>query len=307
MLQSRFSRVVAVVLAFALLVATPVPVGAQRVHVGVGVGWGYPGWGYPGWGWGPGWGYGPYWGWGPYWGGPWGWGGWGWPGPYYDYPSYAEARILIVPKEAEVFVDGYRAGIVDDFDGFLQRLNVWPGDHEITLFLEGYKTEHHKLYFNDGTTASIKGTMEKLAAGEKSEPPPVPAPREERRGRGGRGGRGSGSGDANASMQTQTQSQSTRPRVEPRETTVTVQQEPVRYGGVSIKVQPADAVVQIDEQTWTIPADPSSPGSEARLNVQLAVGRHEVAIRKEGFATYTETVLIRAGATLTLNVSLTKK
>ena len=227
-------------------------------------------------------------------------GGWGYPGPYYNEFPYAQARIQIVPKDAEVFVDGYRAGTVDDFDGVLQRLNVWPGEHVVTLFLEGYKTEHHKLYFNDGTTANLKGSMEKLAAGEKSEPPPQPAPREEqpRRGRGGRGGRGGGNADHAQPAQTQPQQ---RPQPLPMDVPIEVKPEAAKFGGVSIKVQPADAQIQIDDQVW-----PGTTG-DARLNVQLPTGRHKVAIRKEGFTTYTEDVLIRAGGTLTLNISLTKK
>ena len=284
------------ILVFTLVLAAPATVAAQRVHIGVGVGWGYPGWG---WGY-PGWGYGPYWGmgWGPYWGGPWGWGpGWGWPGPYYNEYPYAEARILITPKSAEVFVDGYRAGIVDNFDGILQRLNVWPGEHVVTLFLEGYKTENHRMYFNDGTTAKLTGTMEKLGAGEKSEPPPQPAPRKEpQRSQSTRPRVGDPAPDAySQTQQPPTQSQ--------REPQVVVQQEPapVKFGGVSIKVLPVDAEIQIDDQVW------SSPTGDARLNVQLQTGRHHIAIRKEGFTSYGEDVLIRAGATLTLNISLTKK
>ena len=34
----------------------------------------------------------------------------------------------------------YYAGIVDDFDGFFQRLTLPPGQHDITLYLEGYRT-----------------------------------------------------------------------------------------------------------------------------------------------------------------------
>ena len=292
-----------VVLAFVLLFGNATPASAQRVIIGVGGGWGWgPGWGY---GYGPYWGYG---GWGPYWGGPWGWGpGWGYPGYYWDYP-YAQARIQITPKNAEVFVDGYRAGTVDDFDGVLQRLNVWPGEHELTIFLDGYKTEHHRMYFNDGTTANLKGTLEKLGAGEKSEPPPQPAPREERQQQPQARGRGSiplqspGYVDPR-DPQSQQSAQNQAPPPQPRraEPTVEVQPEPVRFGGVSIKVEPGDAKVLIDEQAWA----PS--GGDARLNVQLQAGRHHVQITKEGFTPYSEDVLIRPGATLTLNVVLTKK
>src|SRR5215813_460432 len=61
------------------------------------------------------------------------------PYPYY-YPVYfrpeADVRVLATPKQAEVYVDGYYAGIVDDFNGVFQRLHVAPGDHAITLHLE---------------------------------------------------------------------------------------------------------------------------------------------------------------------------
>lgn len=249
------------------------PALAQRGHphgrgpvVSVGVGWG---WGYP---------WGPYGAWGPW--GPWG--GWGYP-YYYDYQPYASARIQVLPKEAEVFVDGYRAGIVDDFDGTFQRLNVWPGEHEITLYLEGYKTERHLMYLSQGTTANLKGTLEKLAAGEKSEPPPQPAPRTQ--------------------MQAARQPQQRTPPAQQYEPPQPppAQEQPARFGGVSIKVVPADAEILIDEHTWT------GPAGDQRLNIQLASGRHHVEVRKQGYETYVEDVLIRPGATLTLNVSLTRK
>ena len=44
-----------------------------------------------------------------------------------------------------------------------------------------------------------------------------------------------------------------------------------------------------------------------RLAVELSPGRHHIEVRKDGFVTYEEDVLIRSGATLTLNVSLTKR
>ncbi len=257
-----------------------------RVTVGVGVGWGY--------GYGRGYGYGP---WGPYgaWGygyGPWGpygpWGGWGgpWGCCYYDY-MYASARIEMQPKEAkaaEVFVDGYKAGIVEDFDGTFQRLNLWPGEHQITLFLEGYATQNHLVYMAQGTTTKIKGAMEKLPAGVKSEPPPQPAPPDEQQ-----------------QPQYGQQPRSQQGQQQPPQTQMTVQQAPVQFGAMSIKVLPDDAVIAIDNQIWT------GPTGDQRLNVQVASGRHHVEVRKDGFVTYAEDVLIRPGATLTLNVNLSKK
>jgi hypothetical protein len=38
------------------------------------------------------------------------------------------------PEEAAVYVDGFYAGIVDDFDGVFQKLLLPPGDHTIVLY-----------------------------------------------------------------------------------------------------------------------------------------------------------------------------
>src|SRR5947207_10008040 len=103
------------------------------------------------------------------------WGPYGYP-PYRGYRMDAGAslRLEVKPKEAEVYVDGYYAGIVDDFDGTFQRLSVTPGEHEIELFLDGYRTVHQKLYVTPRKTLNVKYSMEPLAAGEQPEPRPQP-------------------------------------------------------------------------------------------------------------------------------------
>jgi len=113
------------------------------------------------------------------WFGPWG--PW-YPAPYaygyYPYygPPEADLRLLVKPNKAEVYVDGYFAGIVDEFDGFFQRLHVPPGQHEITLRLEGYLTVHQKLYLPVNTTYKLHYNMEPLRPGETTEPAPSPPP-----------------------------------------------------------------------------------------------------------------------------------
>lgn len=112
------------------------------------------------------------WGWGP------GWGGWGFPGMYPPFGAGwggmmgGSARLQITPKQAEVYVDGYLAGSVDDFDGFFQRLDVAPGEHELTIFLEGYETITQKLLFQPGETLDIRQRMTPLAPGASSGPRP---------------------------------------------------------------------------------------------------------------------------------------
>lgn len=101
------------------------------------------------------------------------------PGPY-PYGSYrymspeAELKVQVTPKEASVYVDGYFAGTVDEFDGAFQRLRVLPGQHEIVVYLEGYRSIKEKLYLGPNTSRKLERAMEKLAPGEPNEPKPEP-------------------------------------------------------------------------------------------------------------------------------------
>ncbi|MEP7116504.1 MAG: hypothetical protein ABI880_02910 [Acidobacteriota bacterium] len=55
---------------------------------------------------------------------------------YYAIPqgfAYGSVRIVDAPRDAQVFVDGYYAGVVDDYDGVFQRLNMEPGSHHIEV------------------------------------------------------------------------------------------------------------------------------------------------------------------------------
>jgi hypothetical protein len=193
--------------------------------------------------------------------------------PPYGYRTFygpelavSSLRVQATPREAQVFVDGYVAGEVDDFDGIFQRLRLRPGPHEITVYLDGYRTERRALYFSPGTDQTVRLTLEPLRAGEVSEPPPPPSDPPDLRDR-----------------------QQTRPPAP----------QPVAYyGALSIAVQPADAEVIVDGQPWTMPAE------QGRLVIRLAEGRHTIEVRKEGYATYTETIGIGRDRTLTLNVSL---
>jgi hypothetical protein len=107
----------------------------------------------------------------PFWG-PW--------HPYayaYPYPYALDAgasiRTEVLPKEAEVYVDGYYAGLAGDFDGVFKHLHVVPGGHAITLHLEGFRTVTENVYVRPDSTFKLTMTMERLAAGETSAPVPI--------------------------------------------------------------------------------------------------------------------------------------
>jgi hypothetical protein len=113
----------------------------------------YPGWYYPYW---PSYYYGAYAGWGPYGYGP-------GPGYYSDRTGgdSAALRVLVDPEKAKVYVDGYYAGVADDFDGMFQRLYLTPGRHEVTLKLDGYRTHRMLVYVTPGQTMKIERDLEK--------------------------------------------------------------------------------------------------------------------------------------------------
>jgi hypothetical protein len=230
---------------------------------------------------------------GQYWGGYWGPYGGGWGGywnPYgpYAYPGYydnsGELRLEVTPSEAQVYVDGYFAGIVDDFDGTFQRLRVRPGGHELVLYLKGHRPLRQNLYLGARQTTSIKAQLVPLAAGEVDEPPPQPAPQPEE-------GPGRAAVPANPPEPWRPATQ-TPPDDRPVD-------QGRGFGSLVFRVQPTEAEVLIDGERWQGPADASE-----RLVVQISEGSHRIEIRKEGFAPFTTTVQVRRGETLPLNVSL---
>jgi hypothetical protein len=52
------------------------------------------------------------------------------PYPYAIYPyavgTHGEVKLQVTPKQAEVYVDGFYAGLVDDFDGTFKHLQTTP-------------------------------------------------------------------------------------------------------------------------------------------------------------------------------------
>jgi hypothetical protein len=64
----------------------------------------------------------------------------------YGYRDTGSLRVMVDPDRTRVYVDGYYAGIADDFDGIFQRLHVSPGRHDITLKLEGFRTHRFRVY-----------------------------------------------------------------------------------------------------------------------------------------------------------------
>jgi hypothetical protein len=96
-------------------------------------------------------------------------------GPYLQaVPFTTDIKVQVTPKQADVYVDGYLAGVVGDLGGVLKRLHATPGGHVITVYLEGDRTISKNVYLAPGSTYTLHEAMEKLAPGEVSAPVPAP-------------------------------------------------------------------------------------------------------------------------------------
>jgi hypothetical protein len=210
-------------------------------------------------------------------------------GPWVPYGYYgvndlpASIRIEAEPREAQVFVDGYYAGVVDDFDGASQRLRLAPGGATITLYLEGYRTEQRRLYLPPGVDQRVRLTMQRLAPGERSEPPMAP---------------GDGN-DVQAGDVARAGDQPPPADVPGREPSgERVLTASMRVGILALRIDPADVEVLIDGERWV------GAAGQPLIEIRLAEGRHRLEVRRAGLTTYTQDVLIQRDQTLTLRIEL---
>lgn len=122
----------------------------------------YGNWGYP-YSWGAGYGFAPYWRGGYY----------GYPG-YGYYPGYGAGgyvtgrvsggiRLDLDIRDAAVYVDGYYAGVVDDFDGSLQSVRLEPGPHRIEIEREGFEAVSFEVNVEPGRTITYRTQLRPLA------------------------------------------------------------------------------------------------------------------------------------------------
>ncbi|MEQ1909947.1 MAG: hypothetical protein ABMA15_14050 [Vicinamibacterales bacterium] len=69
---------------------------------------------------------------------------------------YGDVRLMVQPRDAEVYVDGYYAGVVDDFDGVFQRLTIEVGAHQIEIAARGLESQFYDVYVDPSQTTTIR-------------------------------------------------------------------------------------------------------------------------------------------------------
>ena len=242
----------------------------------------------------------------------------GWYDPFYGYPYYSQwyppyygqgyygrgyydlsssLRLQVSPKEAEVFIDGYYAGTVDNFDGVFQRLHLEPGEHDLELFLPGHRSFTQKIYLQPLSTFRVRHAMEPLGAGEAEPLRPVGTPSSS-------AGAPSQAGPVGPGPErpgTERPPARGPQRPAPPRARERAPNAEADFGSIALRVQPGDATITIDGERWDGAQD------QERLVVQLAAGTHNVEIRKDGYRTYITDIIVRRGETTPLNVSLTRQ
>jgi hypothetical protein len=214
----------------------------------------------------------------------------GYPYRYYNVDPGASVKLEVKPKQAEVYVDGYYAGIVDDFNGTFQRLRITPGEHEIALYLDGYRTVHQKVYLTPDNTFKMKYELERLAPGAQAEPRPQPMSPPQ--------GAGPGASAPPPGYPPPPRTPSGRRAPQPQPPPSRSPRADAEFGAVAIRVQPNDADITVDGEKWR------APEGQERLVIELPEGRHTVEIQKSGYRSYVTDIDVRRGETVPLNVSL---
>lgn len=91
-----------------------------------------------------------------------GYGGYGYDG-YYQQPfstfDIGELRLDVSPRHAQVYVDGYYAGVVDDYDGTFQALKLESGSYRIEIVAPGYETLSFDVRINPGQKIRYRGDL----------------------------------------------------------------------------------------------------------------------------------------------------
>ena len=79
----------------------------------------------------------------------------GYTGDYYT----GSLRLRVSPRFAEVYVDGYYVGLVNDYDGIFQRLRLEEGPHYIEIREPGFEPLSFEVLILPGKTITYEGYL----------------------------------------------------------------------------------------------------------------------------------------------------
>jgi hypothetical protein len=225
--------------------------------------------------------------------------GYGAPYPGYAYyPVAGEIRAEVKPNNAKVYVNGDYAGVVDDYDGWWQRLKVAPGKWRIVFRAPGYTPYVVDMRIVPGAEYHIKYQMtpgNDVLPDEQMKPERNPRDEQYYRHR-----------DQNRDYGQDRQQDRDQDR-DPG------YQRDQNYGRgendrasntqtLYLQVEPADATIYIDGNYYGTAAQGPS-----ELKVLLPKGSHKIEIVRPGYKAYSNDVELGPGSDDHLNVTLEPK
>ena len=80
----------------------------------------------------------------------------------YDRIETGSLRLKVSPSMAKVYIDGALVGVVDDFDGLRNHLEIEAGAHQLELRAEGYETYIADVTVDPGKTRTERITLKKV-------------------------------------------------------------------------------------------------------------------------------------------------
>jgi len=83
------------------------------------------------------------------------------PSSSYTNDESGSIRLRVKPSDAAVYVDGYYAGVVDDFDGAFQRLHLEPGPHHLEIRALDHTALSLDVWITEGLTINYRGELGK--------------------------------------------------------------------------------------------------------------------------------------------------
>ncbi len=79
-----------------------------------------------------------------------------------EYRDAGSLRLKVKPANAQVYVDGYYVGLIDNFDGMFQHLSIEAGSHRVEVRAEGYEPVQFDVLVTPGETITYKGELNRI-------------------------------------------------------------------------------------------------------------------------------------------------
>lgn len=197
-------------------------------------------------------------------------------GEYAASGSMGALDLDVRPEKAEVFLDGKRLGVADNFDGFPEFLWLKEGTYDLVIYKEGYKTLARQVTIYPGVVIDIEDRME---AGQAVRPEDL------------------------KSKETVNRDERHRRNRERAAVAESRRGTAKSVGRLQLEVEPEDAAVYLDGHFLGI------AGELAGLSAGLVIepGEHELEIVRPGYATHRRLVEIAEDETAELEVELEER